>query len=132
MVEDAFFIQHDLVHYAVETTCACREAFYGLLARGWDISSFGVADPATGAKPAIPLEAGQVEMVVGAFQRELAGAIDPADFQAGLELSCTAAGISYPAFLAGGQIDEVRHAIPRLFAAWKTLPVGETLELRFN
>lgn len=33
-----FFPFHDLTHYAVESTFAFTEGFYGLIAGGWDIA----------------------------------------------------------------------------------------------
>lgn len=41
-----FFAHHDLMHYTVETTLGLQRAFLGLMARGWDFSTFGDrADP---------------------------------------------------------------------------------------
>ena len=37
-------VLHDLIHYVVETTLGYREAFFGLLAAGWDIQDFGAID----------------------------------------------------------------------------------------
>lgn len=47
-------VRHDLIHYVVETTLGLQEAFYGLLAAGWDMHDFGAVDPATGRKIEIP------------------------------------------------------------------------------
>src|SRR3954453_411272 len=35
-----FFPLHDLTHFAVESTLGFRQAFYGLIESGWDISTF--------------------------------------------------------------------------------------------
>ncbi|HNP22926.1 MAG TPA: hypothetical protein PKM63_03700 [Panacibacter sp.] len=40
MQTDAFFVQHDLMHYAVETTLHFKNAFFGMLAGGISISDF--------------------------------------------------------------------------------------------
>jgi hypothetical protein len=60
------FTQHDLTHYAVETTLGYRQGFYGLIAAGWDIED----TTGNGAKGPLPDEAGEVESVVGLFDSE--------------------------------------------------------------
>ncbi|HEY5060709.1 MAG TPA: hypothetical protein VII52_04185, partial [Gemmatimonadaceae bacterium] len=35
-----FFPLHDLTHYAVESVLGFRNAFYGLVASGWDLADF--------------------------------------------------------------------------------------------
>src|SRR5205809_153857 len=40
MHSSSFFVQHDLCHYAVETVLGLRNAFYGMLADGTDITDF--------------------------------------------------------------------------------------------
>lgn len=52
---------HDLTHYVVETRLRTRAGFYGLLADGWDISSF----ERRGAAREIPDAAIAIECVVG-------------------------------------------------------------------
>jgi hypothetical protein len=37
----AFFLEHDLCHYAAELTLGLNRAFYGMISCGWDISDFG-------------------------------------------------------------------------------------------
>ncbi len=64
---------HDLIHYVVETELSFRRAFYGLLAEGYDISSFGlpVAQRPAALQPArLPREAHQTEILVGILQAE--------------------------------------------------------------
>jgi hypothetical protein len=45
MPSTPFFVRHDLTHYAVETVLGLRTAFFGLLAQGWEISSFEEREP---------------------------------------------------------------------------------------
>ncbi|HRI19780.1 MAG TPA: hypothetical protein PLA68_02450, partial [Panacibacter sp.] len=40
MQSDDFFIYHDLLHYAVETTMEFKNAFWGMLAGGVSITDF--------------------------------------------------------------------------------------------
>lgn len=55
-----FFGQHDLLHYAIETTLGLRESFFGLVAAGRSIESF--LEPGTAA--ALPIEALNTELMV--------------------------------------------------------------------
>src|SRR5688572_10933786 len=41
----AFFVRHDLTHYAVETVLAHRRGFYGLIADGWTFDDFSAPRP---------------------------------------------------------------------------------------
>ena len=40
-----FFVQHDIHHFAIETTLGLDRAFYGYVAKGWDIADFGTPWP---------------------------------------------------------------------------------------
>src|ERR1700756_4214175 len=71
-----FFPLHDLTHYAVETVLGFRRAFFGLVAEGWDLSTFGQP----GVKNRLPEEAGLAELLVGYFDLERAtGVVDSAE-----------------------------------------------------
>src|SRR5688500_9663883 len=59
----AFFPPHDLTHYAIETVLGYRNAFYGLIADGWEISDFSTPFP----RGKLPREAREVETLVGAL-----------------------------------------------------------------
>lgn len=130
MAEGSFFAEHDLIHYAVESSLGYRQAFYGLISAGWDISDFGMLDPATGQKRVIPVEAGQAEMLVGIFQQELAGTVDPDETDAALRHACETLGVSMPV-VSVAQYELIRARIRTLLAAWRALPDGEALELEF-
>ena len=64
--EHPFFPVHDLTHCAVESVLGLDQAFFGLIATGWDIDDF--AKP--GASRRMPSEAIMAEHVVGVFDRE--------------------------------------------------------------
>ncbi len=130
MAEGIFFAEHDLIHYAVETTLGYQNAFYGLLSSGWDIADFGTLDPTTGQKRVIPIEAGHAEMLVGVLQQELAGAIDPSDMDAALRHACETLNVPIPE-LSAAQYTTIRLRIHDLLAQWHLLPDGEALELVF-
>jgi hypothetical protein len=132
MAESAYFIQHDLVHYAVEMTLGYQHGFYGLVAKGWDIQDFGQVDLATGQKPEIPLEAGQVEFIVGLLQTEMADGQDYEDFCAVLEAACQNRDVPAPPNISNDGLPEVRFRMAELLSTWITLPPGEAIELEFS
>lgn len=61
----AFFVEHDMLHYCVETELGFDQAFYGLVAAGRDMNDFGTKD---GVKDILPEQAGQAETLVGMLQ----------------------------------------------------------------
>ncbi len=61
-----FFPLHDLTHYAVESVFGFDQAFFGLVASGWDIADFA----APGAAARLPAQALQAECMVGLFDLE--------------------------------------------------------------
>ncbi len=126
----AFFALHDLTHFAVESTLGFRRGFYGLVDEGWDI------EETTGqeARGAIPSEAHAVEYIVGSLDGERAsGAVWSAeDFNRQAEIHAASAGLSSPRPLTDEELTRVRARRADLFAKWRSIAPGETLELRFE
>lgn len=60
--------QHDLLHYVVETTLGLEEAFFGLIARGRGIDSFGTRD---GQKDVYTKDETNAELIVGLLQAQM-------------------------------------------------------------
>jgi len=121
-------IAHDLIHYAVETTLGLRNAFFGLVAGGWDITTFAER----GAARRLPPEAVQVEFLVGQLQAELLGPqSDEATFLATLRQSFTNAGVT-ALEITPEQLGQVRSRARELLDRWRALPVGESFELSFG
>lgn len=125
---------HDLTHYAVETALGYRQAFYGLIAAGWDIADFAAPYP----RGPIPAEAREAELVVGVFdtERRMGRAWSSAELRVqgehyiprsrpGHERSC------FPQ-LSDADVERVRAVRADVFARWTALAPGETLELRFG
>ena len=68
MEADAFMVMHDLTHYVVETQLQLENSFYGLLARGLDITDFEKKQKISPAS--IPAEGIRTEILVGLFLTE--------------------------------------------------------------
>ena len=125
------FPQHDLTHYAVEQTLGFHGAFFGLVADGWDISDFAVPFP----KGPVPLEAREVEMLVGLFDgmRAVHQVWNAAELNAEMRVLANDskfAGVQ-PRPLSDDDVARVRAVRNELIAKWKTTPRDESIELKF-
>ena len=127
----AFFPLHDLTHFAVETVLGFRRAFYGLVADGWDLTTF----VERGIAARLPEEAGLAEVIVGFFDVERAsGTISTADdFNWKIDTYFDEHETPRPAFrMTDEALARIREVRGNLFARWRALPPGETLELAFD
>ena len=69
MQSDDFFVHHDLMHYAVETTLNYRNGFYGILDSGINISDFEIPEKRRTFN--FSTEALHAESLVGMISTEL-------------------------------------------------------------
>jgi hypothetical protein len=129
-----FFPAHDLTHFAVETTLGYDSAFYGLVARGWELTDFGAPWP----RGPMPPQALAAELLVGFLDREradVAGGGAPwavADFDAfTAAYFADHAPASAPLELDADALDRVRAARDALLERWRAVAPGGTLALDF-
>lgn len=131
----AVFPPHDLTHYAVETTLGYQRGFYGLIAQGWDIADFVKPWP----KGPIPVEAQEVELIVGFFDTERRSVTqmsetefnDHAKRYVAARKSLKPASLGSAPRLSTEQIDAVRSVRSELLTRWSSLGRGEAMELLF-
>lgn len=127
--EHPFFPIHDLTHCAVESVLGFHEAFFGLVANGWNIDDF--AKPHASRR--MPSQAIVAEHVVGVFDRERALA-DPLEAEAFNETVIASLPPSQRRTfrkLSQTQLSQVRHLRAALEARWHALKAGETLDVAF-
>lgn len=127
----AFFPLHDLTHYAVENVLGLRRAFYGLLAEGWDLSTFGEL----GVRARLPEEASRAELIVGYFDLErITGVVAGADdFNEKIQAYYADNKLESTSFrLVDEQLAQIRALRDELFGRWKAVPAGDVLELPFD
>jgi hypothetical protein len=124
------FAQHDLLHYVVETTLGLEEAFFGLIARGREIDSFGTRD---GEKDVYTKDEGDAELIVGLLQGQMQTGDLPGhdEFLAMLSLTCEKRDWPVPQYFSEEQLDDIKQQISDLEAKWQRLPSGESMELVF-
>ncbi len=125
----AFFPFHDLTHYAVETTLGHRKGFYGLVASGWDLTDFGAPWP----KGRMPDDMDPSELIVGFFDAERASGErwSAEDFNQRARTYYEDHRLPNTLALTDDDLARIRARRSELFAQWRALPEGETLELPF-
>lgn len=116
------FVHHDLAHYVVETTLGFQNAFFGLVAKGYDIPDFSLP---TSERPfKIPKEAMTVEPIVAILQAELWESFpDPLLQPDSPEL---------PDNVTSKQIEIMRQHLRKLWYQWNNLIPGESMDLEFD
>lgn len=125
-----FFPLHDLTHYAVETELGFDQAFYGLVASGWDISQFGDE-----LRDQIPAEARLAEVIIGFFdlERQTGERGYANELNSHLRDFFESRGLPAPSFrVSDDQIARVRRRRAELFEQWHATAPGDALELTFD
>jgi hypothetical protein len=124
-----FFPLHDLTHYAVETVLGMNQAFYGLMASGWEFGDFGHPWP----RGPMPADAIAAELIVGYLDAERAAGTtwSAGEFNAQASAYHAARGASPGFELREADLELIRETRAALFARWDALPAGATLELPF-
>jgi hypothetical protein len=124
-----FFPVHDLTHFSVESVLGFTEAFFGLVASGWNIDDF--SQP--GAAKRMATEAVLAEAIVGVFDLERAGwgVFDEAEFNAALVESLSGLGLPAFRFIAGDELRRIRTLRRDLVSRWWSVPEGQSIEIEF-
>jgi hypothetical protein len=121
-----FFPTHDLTHYAVESVLEIAEAFFGLVATGWDIDDFA----APGAASRLPPVAVWVEIAVGTLQGSPLG--EPADeVNARIAAAAAGLGVAHARTLTEAEVHAIRRLRDDVCARWAAVPPGGDLALPF-
>ncbi|MCE2401289.1 hypothetical protein J4G08_10425 [Candidatus Poribacteria bacterium] len=115
------FVQHDFAHYVVETTLGFQNAFFGLVAKGYNILDFNLP---TSKRPfKIPKEAMKVEPIVALLQAELWESFPAPLLQPESQ--------ELPANATPAQIETMRQHLRNLLQQWDNLAPGESMDLQF-
>jgi hypothetical protein len=108
-----------MTHYAVETALGYRRGFFGLIAEGWDVDD----TTGKGARGPLPIEAGEVERIVGLFDTERGS---------GMLWTVEEFNEFAPRALTEAEIGSVRSLRGKLFRQWFEIAPGQKLELTFE
>jgi hypothetical protein len=127
----AVFPPHDMTHYVIESTLGYRNAFYGLIADGWEFSDFGTPFP----RGPLPQEAREVEALVGAFdlERRMGDRGLSAELNEQVRFALGRGALRFSARqLTDEELSRVRQALADVFARWWAVDAGSALELPFE
>src|SRR6476469_3362003 len=124
-----FFPEHDLTHYAVEGVLGFTEAFFGLVASGWELDDFLL--PRTRSR--LPVEALLAESIVGVLdmERGLKLSQDAEELNAVLADGLRAQGVPADRRLSQHELEAIRSLRDQLIARWHATAPGQTLEVPF-
>lgn len=128
MTVTEFFIRHDLTHFAVESILGYEDAFYGLVAKGWDVDSFSEREPGSRKSRTLPEIALFTETLVGALDLDwTAGARSSAEILEQIKTT----HLDTQILPSEEQIQSIRLRRDELWKSWNALPSGDTLEFCF-
>ena len=116
------FVTHDFAHYVVETTLGFQNAFFGLVAKGFDIPDFSL--PASKRPFKIPKEVIKVEPIVALLQAEL--------WESFPDTLLHPNSKELPAKITPEQIESMRRRLRRLMEQWDNVIPGESMTLQFE
>jgi len=124
---------HDLGHYAIESVLGLRQAFWGMMADGWDFADFGTPWP-RGPMPNEPeallaeVTAGWLDHFAHTVRDDAAGA---AELNAHLAGYCAQQGRPAPRVVTADELARIRAMREELARRWQALAPGEAMELEF-
>ena len=121
------FVQHDFAHYVVETTLDFENAFFGLVARGYDIPDF--SEPKAERPFEIPEEAIDTEPIVALLQADLLEDLGHSGDSDGIFHDHSAA---LSVNIKDEQLEIMRQKLRVLLGRWCDLQPGESMELQFK
>ncbi|HEX6746808.1 MAG TPA: hypothetical protein VF092_05880 [Longimicrobium sp.] len=132
--QSAFFPLHDLTHYAIETVLGLRQAFWGMMADGWEFTDFGQPWPRGPMPNVSDALLGEVSAgSFGMFARDHAG-----DDEAGaaalnehLADYCRQHDLPPPRVVTADEFGRIRRLRDEVQARWHALQPGEAMELAF-
>ena len=120
------FVQHDFAHYVVEMTLSIEHAFFGLVAKGYDIPDF--SEPKAERPFEIPEEAIDTEPVVALLQADLLEDLGYSGDSDGIFRDHSAA---LSIGITDAQLEVMRQKLRTLLERWRELRPGESMALQF-
>lgn len=122
-------VQHDLAHFAVETTLGYHDGVWGMLARGHRIADYGQAAEVHGIT--LSTQSYHAEYLSTLVQSAVyTGQIVPGYYDM-LHAAATASGLPFPPLPEPERLQACITCARDLHQRWLALPPGDTLELHF-
>lgn len=125
-----FFSVHDLTHFAVECELGFRDAFYGLVSRGWDLRDFGKPWP----RGPLPPEALLAEVLVGYLDiaRATGHPLTADDCNRSVQAYFASTSHAVDLIVTDETLQRIRTRLRDLLGRWHALGPRETLTLSFD
>lgn len=123
------FPVHDLVHYCVESTLGFRDAFFGLVAQGWNLEDFGNGWP----RGPLPAEAAMAEAIVGEVWRAFMARepLSAAELNERVAAHRAQHGLAPARAVTVEELGAIQTRLGELAMHWRALAPGGTMELAF-
>ncbi len=124
---------HDLAHYAVESTLGLDDAFFGILARGYNIEEFAAPRerrPEALLPANLPVVSLQVEHLVNLLLTEWQDGEELADYRQQLRAILEEDGLRVMNQLTEANLAQIRQRLRALWRQWEAIPTDGILELR--
>lgn len=122
------FVHHDFAHYVVETTLGFENAFFGLVAKGHDISDF--SEPKAKRPFEIPKEAMDTEPIVALLQADSPNTTHSEGVDSDGIFQEYSASLSVS--ITDKQLEMMRQKLQTLLHQWRDLQPGESMVLQFH
>ena len=130
MQANAFFVRHDLSHYALEKTLGYKTAFNGMINNGMNIRDFESREKRMSMS--ITAEAWYAENMANLFLIEVEqGNFEDFNLVQQKAFSTMNKKLTAP-LLSLERIEDIRIYLRELLQQWNQLPPGQTLELSFS
>ena len=126
---------HDLAHYVVETELGFSNAFYGLVAEGYNIEDFELAReqrPEALLPANLPTEALQTEHIVNLLHVGQDKTDTEMDLLTTLEKILSENRLPPPDNLDSRSLQSIRLRLNGLLLSWQQLEPGNSLQLSFS
>ncbi len=124
---------HELIHWAVEKELDYHSAFYGLLAKGYDITDF---ERSSASKPLelkgrhLPAEAIWSEHIVHMFTLEFFEGSELENISTEIDHNIRSSGHKGPV-ISQSDLDSIRKTMQAILSEWNALPAGHEIHRKF-
>ncbi len=126
---------HDLAHIAIEETLCFKNAFFGMIANGVNISDFELPEhqkPEALKGVNLPKESLITEHLVNLLTIEYFNATSTIDFLDQAQIILTQNKLLFPSILTEETLTNIRKKYTDLITSWKAIQYGEYLEKTFE
>ena len=123
------FPVHDLVHYCVESALGFRDAFFGLVAQGWNLEDFGNGWP----RGPLPPQALIAEEIVGEVWRAFMARepLSAAELNSRVAEHRAQHALPVARAVTNDELAAIQAQLGELAMQWRALAPGGTMELVF-